>query len=142
MREKLERHENPGGDALPRMRLDRWLKASRLFKTRSWAKKACEDGLVKIGRKRVKPSHLIGAGETISITRKGKVTFYEVRGISEKSLPAKDAAALYDVKQTVEQRGSAIMKLIVEAEGQAGPGTRKGRPTKKDRRMITKVRGR
>jgi ribosome-associated heat shock protein Hsp15 len=123
------------------MRLDRWLKASRLFKTRSWAKKACEDGLVKIGRKRVKPSRPVGAGETISITRKGKVTFYEVRGISERSLPPGEAAALYEVKQTIEQRGSAITKLIVEAEGERGPGARKGRPTKKDRRMITKIRG-
>jgi ribosome-associated heat shock protein Hsp15 len=144
MEERSEQHgmRESEGHSPPRMRLDRWLKAARLFKTRTCAKKACEDGLVKIAKKRVKPSRQVGVGDTISVTRKGRVTFYEVRGLSERSLPAHEAAGLYCEKQTVEQPGTRIMKLIREAEGVRGPGARKGRPTKKERRMITKLRDR
>lgn len=123
------------------MRLDRWLKTARLYKTRSWAKRACEDGRVKIGRKRAKPSSLIAIGDTISITRKGKVMFYEVKGLSERSLPPGKAAGLYREKERVVRKGSEIMRLIEEAEEKIAVSGRKGKPTKKDRRMIRKVRG-
>jgi ribosome-associated heat shock protein Hsp15 len=115
---------------------------SRLFKTRSGAKRACEDGRVKIGRKRAKPSSPIGESDNISITRRGKVVFYEVLGISSRSLPAGKAAELYLEKEIVERKGNELMKLIEKAENRAGDRQGKGRPTKRDRRMIRKIRGR
>jgi len=124
-----------------RMRLDRWLKAARLFKSRSGAKGACEDGRVKIGRKRAKPSALLGVGDTLSITRRGRIVFYEVLGLTTKSLPAAGARELYREKEVVEKKGSELMKLIERAENRYNPWDRKGRPTKKERRMIEKIKG-
>ncbi len=124
-----------------RMRLDRWLKGARLFKTRTGAKRACEDGRVKIGRRRAKPASSIGVGDSISITRRGKVVFYEILEITSRSLPASRAAQLYREKEIVEKKGNALMKLIEKAEARYGTGERKGRPTKKERRKIDKLRG-
>jgi ribosome-associated heat shock protein Hsp15 len=124
-----------------RMRLDRWLKAARIFKTRSWSKQACEQGRVKIGRKRAKPSTAVAVGDTVSINRRGKVTVYEILGLSNRSLPPGKARELYNVKEVIEKQGSEIMKLIRRAEGSRGPSSRKGKPTKKERRDIRKVRG-
>ncbi len=123
------------------MRLDRWLKSARIYKTRSWAKRACEEGRVKIGRKRAKPSTAVGAGDTISVNRKGKITVYEILLLSDKSLPPARARELYHVKEVIEKQGSEIMKLIRKAEGPRGPSSRKGKPSKKERREIRKVRG-
>jgi ribosome-associated heat shock protein Hsp15 len=124
-----------------RMRLDLWLKAARLYKTRSWAKRACEEGRVKIGRKRAKPSTAIGVGDTISITKRGKISVYEILLLSSRSLPPAAARELYLEKEVIEKQGSEIMKLIRRAEGSRGPSSRKGKPSKKERREIRKVRG-
>jgi ribosome-associated heat shock protein Hsp15 len=128
--------------AIPRMRLDRWLKIARLFKTRTAAKNACEDGKVKLGRKHAKPSSMIAAGDTIVVSRRGKVVFYEVLALSQKSLPAAQAAGLYREKETVERKGNALMKLIEEAEDRFGNWKRKGRPTKREGRLLRKIKGR
>jgi len=124
------------------MRLDRWLKATRLFKSRSGAKGACESGRVKIGRNRAKPSSPLGVGDTLSITRRGRITFYEVLGLTTRSLPAAKARELYLEKEVVEKKGSELMRLIERAERQNIPWDRKGRPTKKERRIIQKIKGR
>ena len=55
-------------------RIDKWLWAARIFKTRSIAADACKNGRVTIGGVNVKPSHTVKAGETVSV-RKPPVTY-------------------------------------------------------------------
>jgi len=124
-----------------KIRLDRWLKAARLFKSRSGAKGACDAGRVKIGKNKAKPSASVGVGDTLSITRRGRITIYEVLGLTTKSLPAARARELYLEKEVVEKKGSELMRLIERAERHHTPWNRKGRPTKKERRRIDKIKG-
>jgi len=76
------------------MRVDKWLWAARFFKTRSLAQHAIAAGRVKLGDARVKPSHEIRAGDSISV----RVGDYEwqitVRGLSDKRGPAEQARKL------------------------------------------------
>ena len=57
-----------GGD---RLRIDRWLWCTRLFKSRSLAAEAVGGGKVHVNGRRVKPAHPVGIGDTITITRPG-----------------------------------------------------------------------
>lgn len=74
------------------VRIDKWLWAMRLFKSRSMAAEACEKGKIKIAGQPVKPSRNIKAGDIISI-RKGAFTMqFEVLQLTENRQPAKSVA--------------------------------------------------
>ena len=114
-------------------RIDKWLWAARIFKTRSIAAHACQNGRVTIKGINVKPSHTIKAGEVVSV-KKPPITYsFEVLQTIEKRVGAKLVPEVYknvtDAKQYELLEMSRISGFVDRARGT-------GRPTKKDRRQL------
>ena len=114
-------------------RLDKWLWAARIFKTRSMAADACKNGRVTVGGANAKPSRTVKAGETISV-KKPPITYsFKILNAIETRVGAKLIPQVYedatDPKQYELLEMSRISGFIDRARGM-------GRPTKKDRRAM------
>lgn len=114
-------------------RIDKWLWAARIFKTRSIAADACKNGRVSIGGVNVKPSHTVKAGETVCV-RKPPVTYsFRILKTIEQRVGAKLVPEVYENVTTADQYELLEMNRISGFVNRAR-GT--GRPTKKDRRAM------
>jgi ribosome-associated heat shock protein Hsp15 len=123
------------------MRVDKWLWASRLLKTRSLAADAVKGGRVQVNGQRVKPSREVGPGDELEVTIGQVRRTVVVRGVAERRGPAKEAVLLYE--ETPES--VAARELAAERARLASPppGANLGaRPTKRDRRRLDDARGR
>ena len=114
-------------------RLDKWLWAARIFKTRSIAADACKNGRVTIKGVNVKPSRPLKAGEVVDV-KKPPITYsFKVLKCIEQRVGAKLLPEIYenvtDPKQYEILEMSRISGFINRAHGT-------GRPTKKDRRAM------
>ena len=114
-------------------RIDKWLWAARIFKTRSIAADACKNGRVTKNGVNVKPSHVIKVGETISV-KKTTITYsFKILKAIENRVGAKLLPEIYEnvteAKQYELLEMSRISGFIDRARGT-------GRPTKKDRRAM------
>lgn len=114
-------------------RVDKWLWAARMFKTRSMAKQACDAGHVQIDGTTVKASKSVKPGDSVNVLTPGGPRVLEVVGILDKRGPASVAQTLY-------------IDHTPEPEPYASPlddrGRGMGRPTKRDRRKLGQVKGR
>ena len=114
-------------------RIDKWLWASRIFKTRSIAADACKNGRVTIGGVNVKPSRMVKVGETVSV-RKPPITYsFRILKTIEQRVGAKLLPEIYENVTAPEQYELLEMTRISGFVARAR-GT--GRPTKKDRRSL------
>lgn len=114
-------------------RIDKWLWASRIFKTRSIAADACKNGRVTVGNVTVKPSRMVKVGETISV-RKPPITYsFRILKTIEQRVGAKLLPEIYENVTAPEQYKLLEMTRISGFVDRAR-GT--GRPTKKDRRSL------
>lgn len=114
-------------------RIDKWLWAARIFKTRSIAADACKNGRVTINNVNVKPSHMVKAGETVSV-KKPPITYsFRILKPIEQRVGAKLIPEIYenvtDPKQYDLLEMSRISGFVDRARGT-------GRPTKKERRAL------
>ena len=114
-------------------RLDKWLWAARIFKTRSMAADACKNGRVTVGGANAKPSRTVKAGETISV-KKPPITYsFKILNAIETRVGSNLIPQVYedatDPKQYELLEMSRISGFIDRARGM-------GRPTKKDRRAM------
>lgn len=114
-------------------RIDKWLWAARVFKTRSLAADACKKNRVTINGVNVKPSHTIKAGEIICVKKSPIIYSYKVLKCIEQRVGAKFIPKIYenvtDAKQYELLEMSRISGFIDRARGT-------GRPTKKERRAL------
>lgn len=119
------------------MRLDKWLWAARFFKTRSLAQHAVAAGRVKLNGDRTKPAHEVKLGDAVVV----RVADYEwqikVKALSDKRGPAEQARKLYE--ETKESRTERERRMDLRRWGTEPAATLKGRPTKRDRRLIEKL---
>lgn len=114
-------------------RIDKWLWAARIFKTRSMAAAACKKGQVSIKGSQIKPSRMIKEGDVIEV-RKSPVTFsFRVKQAIEKRVGAKLVPEILENVTPPEQYEILEMSKISGFVDRAR-GT--GRPTKKDRRSL------
>ena len=114
-------------------RIDKWLWAARIFKTRSIAVDACKNGRVTIGGVNVKPSRMVKVGETVSV-RKPPITYsFRILKTIEMRVGAKLLPEIYENVTAPEQYELLEMTRISGFVDRAR-GT--GRPTKKDRRSL------
>lgn len=114
-------------------RIDKWLWASRIFKTRTIAAEACKKGRVSINGTQVKPSRMIKPGKVIQV-KKPPVTYsFKVLQAIEKRIGAKLVPEILENVTTPEQYELLEMSRISGFVDRAR-GT--GRPTKKDRRSM------
>ncbi len=120
-----------------KFRVDKWLFATRFFKTRSLAAEAIEKGRVTLNDVRVKSAKLVSIGDMLSI-RIGNYQYeVEVLGLSNKRGSATIAQQLYrETDESREQR--EIIAERLKAQPQAF--YTKGRPTKRDRRVIARFK--
>ncbi len=112
------------------MRVDRWLWTARVFKTRALAAGAVKGGRVHVDGVAIKPSREVGPGDELEITIGTVRRTVIVRGAAERRVSAAEAASLYEEteKSIADRRHEAELRRL------AGPVTRGGRPTKRDRR--------
>ena len=114
-------------------RIDKWLWAARIFKTRSIAADACKNGRVTKNGVNIKPSHIVKVGETISV-RKSPITYsFKILDAIEQRGGAKLIPGVYENVTPKEQYELLEMSRISGFVDRAR-GT--GRPTKKERRSL------
>ena len=114
-------------------RIDKWLWAARIFKTRSLAADACKNGRVTFNGSTIKPSRMIKAGDTVHV-KKSPITYsFKVLKAIEQRVGAKLIPEIYenvtDPKQYELLEMSRISGFVDRARGT-------GRPTKKERRAL------
>ena len=114
-------------------RIDKWLWAARIFKTRSIAADAIKNGRVTIGGMNVKPSRMVKEGEVVSV-RKPPVTYsFKILKTIEQRVGAKLLPDIYENVTTPDQYELLEMNRI---SGFVNRQRGTGRPTKKDRRSM------
>jgi ribosome-associated heat shock protein Hsp15 len=122
-----------------RLRVDKWLWAARLTKTRSLAADAVKGGRVHVNGQRAKPSKEVGPGDRVDIAIGQVRRAVVVLGVATRRGPAKEAELLYE--ETAESR-AAREALAAERRLAAPPGADLGaRPTKRDRRRLDATPG-
>ena len=129
--------DTEGREGPDRVRLDKWLWAARFFKTRSLAADAIEAGKVQVNGERVKRAKLLQVGNEVRVRNGPYEHVVHVTGLSERRGSATIAATLYT--ETGESR-EAREKLAAQMRAHGGDWD-KGKPTKQDRRAITRFRG-
>ncbi len=119
--------------ALSKLRLDKWLWASRFFKTRRLASEAILGGKVHINGQRVKPSKEVQTGDSLSISKNGYHWDITVLGLNSQRRSASEAALLY-----IESEESKKRRLDLTAfnKDMYASAPQSERPNKKQRRQI------
>ncbi len=125
---------------MDRLRVDKWLRAARFFKTRSLAAHACELGRIECNGQTAKASREIRTGDLLRVKNEGGEFQVEVLELSEMRGPAAVAQTLY--RETEASRESRL-KLAEERKA-AGriELVHEGKPSKRDRRAFDRARGR
>jgi ribosome-associated heat shock protein Hsp15 len=122
------------------MRIDKWLWAARFFKTRTLAARSCEMGRIACNGQQAKPAREVHVGDRVHLKNEGGDFQIDVLGLSEMRGPAAIAQRLYE--ETEESR-ELRMKLAAERKAMLPvESTREGKPSKRDRREIARLRGR
>jgi|SRR5579864_8964349 len=122
------------------VRIDKWLWAARFFKTRSLAGRACELGRIDSNGQPAKPAREVRVGDLLRVKNQSGEFQVEVLALSEMRGPAPVAQTLYR-----ETEASRELRLKLAEERKTMPrveSTREGKPSKRDRREIARLRGR
>lgn len=117
------------------LRIDKWLWAVRIFKTRSQAAEACKKNRVLINDTEIKPSRVVKVGDIVTVKRMPVIYTYKVLGLLGKRQSAKIAADYLENLTPDEELLKLENNLTVFVTRDRGTG----RPTKKDRRTIDKL---
>ncbi|HKL38454.1 MAG TPA: S4 domain-containing protein [Bacteroidales bacterium] len=119
------------------LRIDKWLWAVRIFKTRSMASTACKKGRVLIDDQQVKPSHSVRVGSIVTVKKRPVFYKYRVLGLLAKRQSAKIASEyLEDITPEKEMQKLKVQKQVIQEHRPKG----EGRPTKKERRELDKFK--
>ena len=125
---------------MPRVRIDKWLWAARFFKTRAIAARACELGRIESNGQQAKASREVRVGDLLKVKNDSGDFQVEVLVLAEMRGPAAVAQTLYR-----ETEVSRELRLKLAEARKAMPhfeALREGKPSKRDRREINRVRGR
>ena len=120
------------------MRIDRWLWAARLLKTRPLAAEAVKGGRVHVNGQPVRPSREVRPGDLLELTLGQRRLAVVVKGLAERRGPASEAALLYE--ETPESRAERERLAAQRRLNVAPAPTGTGRPTKRDRRRFEAAR--
>lgn len=115
---------------LKKIRIDKWLWAIRIFKTRTIATDACKAGRIKMNGNTLKPSYEIKIGDSVQVKKEGFNLTIKVVGLLEKRVSAPIAQAAYE-NLTPPEEMEKFRLWFVETRDRGA-----GRPTKRDRREI------
>lgn len=115
------------------IRIDRWLAATRIFKSRNLAQAACEAGHIRINDQQVRPSAPVRIGDEVRALAPRGICILQVKGLADKRLSAALAQLLYEDHSPPPTPKEE--RVAVRERGA-------GRPTKADRRALSRLRGR
>jgi ribosome-associated heat shock protein Hsp15 len=122
------------------MRIDKWLWAARFFKTRALASKACELGRIESNGVRAKAAREVRLGDMLRVKNEAGDFHVEVLVLSEVRGPAAVAQTLY--RETSESRELRIKAAEERKEMLRIGGVAEGKPSKRDRQELNRLRGR
>lgn len=121
------------------IRIDKWLWAARFYKTRGLAQDEIERGRVLLAGERVKPARLLRVGDELRVRTGDVERTVIVRGLSDRRGPAPQAQALYEeTPESIRARVEAQARRALYRE--PSDSIEAGRPTKRDRRLLEKMR--
>ena len=120
------------------VRADKWLWAARFFKSRSLAAEAITSGKVELNGERVKPAHDVKPGDLVRVRLGAYDHVLTVRAVSDRRGPAAQAVLLYDETAASREAREKLRWQLKHAAPVMEPGT--GRPTKKDRRLLGRLK--
>jgi len=115
------------------VRIDKWLWAVRIFKTRSQATEACKKGHVSIDDIPIKPSRMVKVGETLKVRKSPITKSLKILALSEKRMGAK---LIVDFVEDVTPREEIELLEMQKNMRWSSRDRGTGRPTKKDRREL------
>jgi ribosome-associated heat shock protein Hsp15 len=121
------------GASLASVRLDRWLSAARLFKSRTLAQEACEAGRVEVNGIAARSSHALRVGDEVQARAPRGLLILDVLSLADKRLPAPAARLLY-----TDRSPPPLPREPPVAARERGTG----RPTKAERRALDRFRAR
>ena len=127
-------------ETMSRVRMDKWLWAARFFKTRSLASRACELGRIQCNGQPAKASREVHPDDRLQVKNDTGDFQVDILLVSEIRGPAAVAQTLYE-----ETEESRVLRLKAAEERKAMPhfeATREGKPSKRDRRELSRLRGR
>ncbi|MER6534950.1 RNA-binding S4 domain-containing protein [Streptomyces sp900105755] len=116
------------------VRIDSWIWAVRLIKTRSLGATACRGGHVQVNGERVKPAHSVRVGDEVRLRHEGRERVVIVKRLIRKRVGAPVAAVCYIDNSPPPPPREAFSPLGIRDRGT-------GRPTKRDRRELERLRG-
>jgi ribosome-associated heat shock protein Hsp15 len=115
------------------VRVDKWLWAARVFKSRTLAARACVGGKVDVNDQAVKPSRSVRSGDLLRVTLPHGKKILRVLALAERRGSAPDAALLFeDLSPPPEPRAKRVPPPVYRPPGL-------GRPTKRDRRRLDRL---
>ncbi|MEV5436284.1 RNA-binding S4 domain-containing protein [Streptomyces sp. NPDC052682] len=116
------------------VRIDSWIWSVRLVKTRSLGAAACRGGHVRINGERVKPAHAVRVGDEVRLRHEGRERIVVVTRLIRKRVGAPVAAQCYIDNSPPPPPREAVAPVAIRDRGA-------GRPTKRDRRELERLRG-
>jgi ribosome-associated heat shock protein Hsp15 len=122
-----------------RVRIDKWLWAARFFKTRALASRACELGRIESNGQPAKPSREVRVGDLMQVKNDSGDFQVEVLALSDMRGPAAVAQTLYretELSHELRLKAAEERKQMPHFEDQ-----RSGKPSKRDRRQMARLRG-
>jgi len=119
---------------LASLRVDKWLWAARFFKTRSLAAAACAGGKVDVNDEAAKPARAVRPGDLVKVTVPGGRRIARIVVLSDRRGPGSQARALYE-----DLTPPTPPRVRESRPAYRPPGA--GRPTKRERREIERLRG-
>jgi ribosome-associated heat shock protein Hsp15 len=122
------------------MRIDKWLWAARFYKTRSLASAAVEAGHIELNGERAKPAKQVKLGDEVRVRITQFTHIVHVRGFAERRGPASEAQLLYEETETSKKERERLAeqrRLAPTPAYEEG-----GRPTKRDRRDMSRIKRR
>lgn len=114
-------------------RLDKWLWAARIYKTRTLAADACKNGRITINGAQAKPSRTVKAGDKVGVKKPPVIYTFRVIQPIEKRVGAK---LLPDILENITDPSQLEVLEMSKISGFIGRAKGTGRPTKKDRRAL------
>ena len=121
---------------IQKIRIDKWLWAVRMYKTRSLTSDACASGKIKIDGENVKASYLLKTGQTIQINKEGEKHILKSVKLIEKRVGSPLALECYEDLTPPEEKNKRLFSASSYEVRDRGIG----RPTKRDRRDIEKFK--
>jgi ribosome-associated heat shock protein Hsp15 len=115
------------------VRIDRWLTAARIYKSRTQAQEACEGGHVRLNDNPARPSQLVKVGDVVRCYAARGLCILEIKKLADKRLGAPLARELYDDQSPPPPPKEERIPVGLRERGT-------GRPTKADRRAIERLR--